>query len=117
MEELEGEFESHHVFKAVLGNDLVGSVRTRVEGGRCYVGKLIVHPSHQGRGIGSALMSYVESRSDAAKRFELFTGHLSLRNLRLYERLGYREYRREKVNDRLTMIFMEKRPQLAGSEG
>lgn len=108
LEDLKGEFESHDVFKAIRGNDLVGSVRTRVSGGTCYVGKLIVHPAYRNQGIGFALMNHVERHNNAAGRFELFTGHNSAKNLYLYQKLGYREYRREKVTDRLTLIFLEK---------
>jgi hypothetical protein len=35
----------------------------------------------------------------------------SERNIRLYQKLGYRIFRDERVNDRLTMVFMEKTTQ------
>jgi ribosomal protein S18 acetylase RimI-like enzyme len=108
LEDLKAEFESHDVFKVVLGKSLVGSVRTRVSSGTCYVGKLIVHPAYRNQGIGSALMTHIEAHNNTVKRFELFTGHLSARNLSLYERFGYREYKREKAGDRVTLIFLEK---------
>ncbi|MGC9965828.1 MAG: GNAT family N-acetyltransferase [Syntrophobacteraceae bacterium] len=111
LEDLKGEFQSHDVFKAIRGKNLVGSVRTRVSGGTCYVGKLIVHPEYRNQGIGSALMAHIESHNSAVKRFELFTGHLSARNLYLYEKLGYRVYKREKAGDHLTLIFLEKVPE------
>ena len=109
IEDLIGEFQSLTFFKAVQGDSLVASVRTRVKGDTCHVGKLIVHPAFENRGIGSALLAFIESHHDTAQRFELFTGHRSLRNLHLYEKFGYREFRREKAGDRLTMIFLEKR--------
>jgi hypothetical protein len=31
-----------------------------------------------------------------------------INNIRLYERLGYRPFRQEPVNENLTMIFLEK---------
>jgi GNAT superfamily N-acetyltransferase len=108
LDDLKAEFQSHDVFKVMHGKDLVGSVRTLVEGDTCYVGKLTVHPAHQNQGIGYTLMSYIESHTAMVRRFELFTGHLSVKNLYLYEKLGYREYKREKINDRLTLIFLEK---------
>ncbi|MGA2400382.1 MAG: GNAT family N-acetyltransferase [Syntrophobacteraceae bacterium] len=108
LEDLKGEFQSHNVFKVMQGNDLVGSVRTLVKGDTCYAGKLIVHPAHQNQGIGHALLAYIESHNNMVKRFELFTGHRSARNLYLYEKLGYREYKREKADDRLILIFLEK---------
>jgi GNAT superfamily N-acetyltransferase len=108
LEDLRGEFQSHDVFKVLQGNNLVASVRTLVKGESCCVGKLMVNPAYQNQGIGYALMSYIENYYNAVKRFELFTGHRSMRNLHLYEKLGYREYRREKTSDRLTLVFLEK---------
>ena len=109
LEELEGEFRSHTVFKAIQEGSLVGSVRTTVKGDTCYVGKLIVHPAFENRGIGQALLTRAESHAGMIRRFELFTGYRSERNLYLYRKLGYREYKRERVNDNLILIFMEKR--------
>jgi hypothetical protein len=55
-------------------------------------------------------MAHAENYNDKAGRFELFTGHLSVKNLILYERLGYREFKRQKAGDRLTLVFFEKSP-------
>jgi len=38
----------------------------------------------------------------------LFTGHLSEGNLRLYRRLGYAEFRRERVSDHLVLVHLRK---------
>jgi mannitol-specific phosphotransferase system IIBC component len=38
------------VLKATLGGRIVGSVRGRMVGATCNVGRLIVHPDNQGRG-------------------------------------------------------------------
>jgi ribosomal protein S18 acetylase RimI-like enzyme len=103
------EFKTHTIYKALQGNELVGSVRTQVKGNSCYVGRLIVHPMVQNQGIGSLLMAYIENHSGIAHRFELYTGHRSERNLSLYGKLGYREFKREKINDSLFFVFMEKR--------
>jgi len=40
--------------------------------------------------------------------YRLFTGHRSLGNLRLYERLGYRRTQVEEVSTKLSFIAMEK---------
>jgi ribosomal protein S18 acetylase RimI-like enzyme len=77
------------------GGRLVGSVRARVDGDTCHIGRLVVVPDLQGRGIGRRLMAEVERRHAArVARFALFTGERSAANLRLYHRLGYREYAR-----------------------
>ena len=41
--------------------------------------------------------------------FELFSGHLSEGNLRLYRRLGCRPFRQARVRPGLTRVYLEKR--------
>jgi len=96
------------VLKETLDGRIVGSVRGYVREDTGYIGRLIVHPDYRNHGIGAGLMSAIEQSLGVVKRFELFTGHRSERNIRLYERLGYKTYRTESVNDRLTIIYMEK---------
>ena len=66
-------------------------------------------PDLWGRGIGSRLMAEIESwLAGDVDRFELFTGDRSDGNLRLYDRLGYREARRESLGDKVELVFLEK---------
>lgn len=102
------DFNSHLFLKVCTGGRLVGSVKGRLDGRTCYVGRLMVHPDLQGKGLGTRLMQGVETFFPAADRFELFTGHRSEGNIRLYQRLGYRIFRTEPVNTALTLVFMEK---------
>ncbi len=53
-------------------------------------------------------MISIEDLFDSAKRFELFTDHKSIKNIYLYKKLGYREFKRIPINDSLTMIYLEK---------
>jgi hypothetical protein len=48
--------------------------------------------------------------SDARPGAYAFAGPESAGNIRLCERAGYRILRRESVNDRLILVFMEKVP-------
>ena len=41
-------------------------------------------------------------------RFELFTGERSLRNIRLYEKLGYRQFKIERFGDNFALVYMKK---------
>ncbi|MEA2600454.1 MAG: hypothetical protein QOF89_1446 [Acidobacteriota bacterium] len=102
------ELEDHVFLKAVESGKLVGSVRARQVGETCQVGRLIVHPAHQGQGIGKELMRAIERRFEGVKGFELFTGHRSERNLRLYRELGYRDVREEQVSPVLTLVHLRK---------
>jgi ribosomal protein S18 acetylase RimI-like enzyme len=108
LDQIKADFATKVFLKAVAGGDIVGSVRGYQEKGTCYVERLIVQPTFQGQGIGTALMRHIESVFSEAKRFELFTGHRSERNIRLYQRLGYQEFRREPATENLMFVFMEK---------
>ena len=107
VEELESAFADHLFLKAVIDERIVGSVRVRKQEGTWFVGRLCVDPGMENRGIGTQLLRAVE-RSGAATRLELFTGHRSERNLHLYHKLGFREFRREPVSPTLTFVFLEK---------
>lgn len=98
------------MLKATAGPRIVGSVRSRVEDGVLHVGRLVVAPDQQGRGIGRALLEAAEAAAvPAARTAALFTGHRSAGNLRLYRRLGYVEQRREPVDEQLTFVHLAKR--------
>ena len=60
------------------------------------------------RASAKAHASAMETYFPQARRCELFTGHLSARNLYLYEKLDYHKFKSEKVSDKLTKIFLEK---------
>ncbi|HEX6397726.1 MAG TPA: GNAT family N-acetyltransferase [Steroidobacteraceae bacterium] len=109
LDSLRAEFEASRVLKAVEGNSIVGSVRARLLNGTCAVGRLIVSPALQGRGLGTRLMRAVEAEFPALDRFELFTGSRSEANIRLYERLGYRRSREQVLTPAVTLVYLEKR--------
>ena len=106
LEELEQEFNNSVVLKAVSDGGIIGSVRGCVKNGTSHIGKLIVKPECQNQGVGKALLIVLESEFQC-NRYELFTGHKSVKNLTLYEKLGYRRFKEVDVGN-FTMIFMEK---------
>lgn len=111
LSEMETEFDAKVLLKAMLEDRIVGSVRALLDSGTgtCLVGRLIVHPDYQGRGIGSLLLERIETIFSYAERFELFTGTKSIDNIRLYHRFGYQEYRYQDLAPKLRLVFMEKR--------
>ena len=108
--QIEAELQNQLFLKAMSAGQIVGSVRAYLDQDTCYIGRLIVHPAYQNLGLGRQLMGAIEGCFPQARRYELFTGHRSQRNLYLYEKLGYQRFGREKVSDKLTIIFLEKRP-------
>lgn len=70
---------------------LIGSVRARREGTGWDIGRLMVAPDLQGRGLGRALLEHAEAAApDDVTGFALITGARSVANLRMYRRAGYR---------------------------
>jgi GNAT superfamily N-acetyltransferase len=109
LQEIEAEFETTVFLKAVSADRIIGSVRASLSDGSCRIGRLIVHPDHQGQGIGTLLMGRIEAVFSDAARFKLFTGAKSIQNIRLYKRLGYLEYHQEDLSPKVRLVFMEKR--------
>ncbi|MHB8064358.1 MAG: GNAT family N-acetyltransferase [Ruminiclostridium sp.] len=104
-EELQKEAEDSVILKAVE-DKIVGSVRAFESEGSCYIGRLVVHPDYQNRGIGKALIEAIENCFEGV-RYELFTGHLDEKNLAFYEKLGYKKFKLEMVTSDLQFIYLE----------
>ena len=107
--ELEEEFAKSVVFKLLdeQNDKIIGSIRTREENGRIYVAKLIVHPDYQNRGLGTLLLKTIDEFYKG-KSFELCTSCRSEKNLHVYGKNGYREFKREKVSEEFEFVFLEK---------
>jgi ribosomal protein S18 acetylase RimI-like enzyme len=102
------DFKVQDFHKACIEGKIIGSVKAYEKNGIVYIGKLIVHPGFQNKGIGKQLMFHVESQFPMAKKFELFTAHKSLKNLHLYHKLGFTEFKRESLAGNPNMVFLEK---------
>jgi len=109
IDSLVDEFKHSTILKAVLNGEIIGSVRGYIEYDTLYIGKLIVKREYQNKGIGHLLLETMESFVNGCSRFELFTGMKSKKNLHLYIKQGYSEFKRQYVNDNLTLIYLEKR--------
>ncbi|MHA6764513.1 GNAT family N-acetyltransferase [Streptacidiphilus sp. PAMC 29251] len=113
LDSLRTELKERHVLVARLGDEVVGSVRGWVDSdGVGRIGRLCVHPRMQRHGLGTRLIHGMEQALAAGdspvRAYRLFTGNRSLGNLRLYQRLGYRQTEVEEVSGRLSYIGMEK---------
>ncbi|MGE4553133.1 MAG: GNAT family N-acetyltransferase [Desulfovibrionaceae bacterium] len=109
LEDLRADYAGRAVLKAVTGEGrLVGSVRARLDGDVCRIGRLMVHPGFQGRGVGGRLLAAIEARFPQAARYALFTGRRSLANLRFYERRGYARCAETPAGPGLVLVHLEK---------
>ena len=108
LKELTKEFSESIILKAVLGDFIVGSVRGFQVDETVFIKRLIVNPNYQNQGIGTKLMKSIEDSFKNNTRYELFTGHKSKRNLHLYQKIGYKEFKRIPIHENLTMIYLEK---------
>jgi predicted N-acetyltransferase YhbS len=109
LSEIQAEFKTTVFLKAMWEDKIIGSVKGYLSSGTCFIGRLIVHPDCQKKGIGSMLMEHIEKAFPEAERFELFTGTRSLHNIRLYRRFGYEPCREEDLSIKVRLVFMEKR--------
>lgn len=103
------EYQKGIILKA-LDEDktIIGSVRAFCDNGTVYIGKLMVHPSKQGQGIGTKLLLEMEKQYPD-QRYELFTSTKSEKNIALYQKLGYKIFDEKQVTQELRFVYMEKR--------
>ena len=107
LDELIEEFHKGVILKAVQNGETIGSVRAYADGDTVYIGKLIVRPDCQGKGLGKRLLAAIEGKLHR-KRFELFTGCKSGNNLRLYEKAGYTRFKEETNEAGIQFVYLEK---------
>ncbi|MFB6840768.1 GNAT family N-acetyltransferase [Streptomyces sp. NPDC056361] len=118
LDALRAELHEGYGLVARLGDEIVASVRARLdEDGTVRIAKLIVHPRMQRHGLGGRLLDGIERHfasgaeqlpEPPAKRFQLFTGHRSEGNLRLYRSKGYEQVATREIGPRITLVTLEK---------
>jgi GNAT superfamily N-acetyltransferase len=109
LDDLAAELADSLALKATAGHRIVGAVRGRLDGTVLRIGRLVVAPDMQRRGIGTRLLTAIEAAAtDEVEWLALFTGHLSNVNIHLYERHGYEETHREQIRPDLTLVHLTK---------
>ena len=107
-DEITQEYMKGVFLKAVDENGkIIGSVRAYISDNTAFIGRLIVHPDKQGQGIGTKLLLAIEQQCPAM-RYELYTSDKSVKNIKLYEKLGYVKFKEQKISDKLNLVFLEK---------
>ena len=101
------EYNESLVLKAVLADKIIGSVRASEKQDGVYIGKLMVMPGCQNKGIGKRLLQAIEERF-RGKRFWLFTGGKSEKNIAFYEKSGYTRFKTENAVSDMAFVYFEK---------
>ncbi len=90
-DDLVGSLDDWTTFVARAGGRLVGSVRGRADGDVWDVGRIMVAPDLQGRGLGRHLLTLIEDAPpETVTSYSLVTGAGSADNIRMYKKAGYR---------------------------
>ena len=79
LEEMRADFNGNLFLKASDEGTIIGSVRGHLNQGTCFIGRLIVHPAHQGRGLGTSLMNAIDRLFAAWSEKESLRALLDLR--------------------------------------
>lgn len=108
IESMKNDFSSNTILKAKIKNQIVGSVRAKLIDTTCLIGRLIVEPIYQRKGIGKKLLHAIENNFSTASSYELFTGLKSLRNREFYKKAGYIETEEYNAPDGTRMIKLRK---------
>jgi predicted N-acetyltransferase YhbS len=92
VEDVRKAISEERVVVALEGAEAVGTVRYEVKPGLLYVGRLAVLPAYRGRGVGAALMAYIErlAPSLGRTRIQLATRESIPGNIAFYGHIGYR---------------------------
>jgi ribosomal protein S18 acetylase RimI-like enzyme len=101
---------SHRVIVAERGGEILGLVVLGVSDEGLFVDNVAVDPSHQGTGVGRALLEYAEdaARDAGFDSIYLYTHERMVENLALYSRIGYVEYDR-RLHGEAWIVYLRKK--------
>lgn len=103
------EFNQGTLFlKGMVNNQLIASVRGNIDASTAHIGRLMVKKEFQNQKLGQLLMKEIENKFIHCNRYELFTGFKSEKNIGLYKKIGYTEFKREHINTNITLVYLEK---------
>ena len=108
IDELKDEFKSCLILKVMDDSKIIGSIRAYEKTDVCYIGRVIVHPDFQNKGIGKKMMMEIENRFPSSAKFELFTGFKDEKNIYFYSKLGYTIFKEESLGAKVKLVYFEK---------
>lgn len=91
--------------------EIAGLVVTGVDDEGFVIANIAVDPSHQGGGVGRALLQHAEQAARRAgfDSVYLYTHERMTENIALYTRIGYVEYDRRPVDQATHLVFLRKK--------
>lgn len=104
------QIEAGQVYVIVSGGKVAGFIVLYRRHDHLHIENVAVSPSHQGLGLGRALLSFAEEEAErrSLQAIELYTNVKMTENLKLYPRLGYREIDRREEGG-FSRVFYRKR--------
>jgi ribosomal protein S18 acetylase RimI-like enzyme len=99
----------HQVTVAEAGGEIIGLVVLGTGDEGFFIDNVAVDPSHQGLGVGKALLEHAETAAADAgfDSVYLYTHELMTENLALYSRFGYVEYDR-RLHGGARIVYLRK---------
>jgi ribosomal protein S18 acetylase RimI-like enzyme len=100
---------THTVIVAEREGEIAGLLVLGISDEGFYIDNVAVDPSHQGSGVGRALLERAESaaRDAGFDSIYLFTHERMAENLALYSRIGYVEFDR-RLQDGTRIVYLRK---------
>jgi ribosomal protein S18 acetylase RimI-like enzyme len=100
---------TRQVVVADAGGEILGLIVLGVDDEGFFIDNVAVDPSHQGTGVGKALLAHAETAAQDAgfDSIYLYTHKRMTENLALYERIGYVEYDR-RLHGGACIVYLRK---------
>lgn len=102
--------EQEKVYLALLKDEIVGILVMWLEHDSLYIDVLAVNPKEQKQGIGLRLLKFAETEAMQREqnKITLCTNAKMQSNRDYYAKLGYQEFRHDKLDDGRGIVWMEK---------
>ena len=105
---IQGATSDENGFFQIQTTDACCILRLSFIGYRTQYDATVSYPDYRQHGFATKHLGEIEKHYPQ-KRYELFTSTRSIDNIRLYQRMGYREFDRRSKDDGLDFVYMVER--------
>ncbi len=106
--EIHVDFQKCTILKAILDDEIVGSIRAYLSNGAAHIEKLIIHPDKKGLGIENELLRQIEKYFNV-QRYDVSVIDKDKSDLKVYQQAGYKIYSAKDISDDIMVVYLEKR--------